>query len=53
MRHGVTLTSRIDVLDDTPLIDVKPYIPRFDRVDSVGNGWTGDKALRPKPSGVE
>ena len=53
-RSGNTLhVSRIDVLDGTPLIDVKPYIPRFDRVDSAGNGWTGDKALRPKPSGVE
>ncbi|XOF35099.1 MAG: tRNA (N6-threonylcarbamoyladenosine(37)-N6)-methyltransferase TrmO [Candidatus Electrothrix sp. YB6] len=43
----------IDVLDGTPLIDVKPYIPRFDRVDSASNGWTENKTLRPKPEGRE
>jgi tRNA (Thr-GGU) A37 N-methylase len=45
--------SGIDVLDGTPLIDVKPYIPRYDYVDSASNGWTGDKELRVKPKGKE
>jgi tRNA-Thr(GGU) m(6)t(6)A37 methyltransferase TsaA len=53
-RSGNTLhVSGIDVLDGTPLIDIKPYIPRFDHVDSAGNGWTGDKKLGPKPMGRE
>ena len=53
-RTGTTLhVSGVDVLDGTPLIDVKPYIPRFDHVDSASNGWTGDKELRPKPKGRE
>ena len=30
-RHGCTLeVSDLDVLDQTPLLDVKPYVPRFD-----------------------
>ena len=45
--------SGIDVLDGTPLIDMKPYIPRFDRVDNASNGWTENKELRPKPEGRE
>ncbi len=29
----------IDVLDGTPLLDLKPYVPEFDRRDSVRVGW--------------
>lgn len=42
-----------DMLDQTPLIDIKPYIPRFDQVSSASNGWVDGKALRPKPAGRE
>ena len=53
-RTGSTLHVRgIDVLDGTPLIDLKPYIPRFDHVESASDGWTAGKKLRAKPSGRE
>jgi tRNA-Thr(GGU) m(6)t(6)A37 methyltransferase TsaA len=29
----------VDVLDGTPLLDIKPYIPRFDHRDNVRSGW--------------
>jgi len=29
----------IDILDGTPLIDIKPYIQRFDSRESVRSGW--------------
>jgi tRNA-Thr(GGU) m(6)t(6)A37 methyltransferase TsaA len=29
----------IDVLDQTPLLDIKPYVPRFDHRDPVKCGW--------------
>ena len=45
--------SRIDVLDGTPVIDLKPYVPRFDRIEDAGSGWLEGKALRPKPAGRE
>ena len=45
--------SGIDVLDGTPLIDIKPYIPRFDHFESASNGWIAGKQLRPKPEGRE
>jgi tRNA (adenine37-N6)-methyltransferase len=45
--------SGIDVLDNTPLIDIKPYIPRFDYFDSANNGWTETKKLREKPPNRE
>ncbi|MCL4562144.1 MAG: tRNA (N6-threonylcarbamoyladenosine(37)-N6)-methyltransferase TrmO [Chloroflexi bacterium] len=36
----------VDILDGTPLLDVKPYIPEFDRVDGVRAGWF---EIRNKP----
>jgi tRNA-Thr(GGU) m(6)t(6)A37 methyltransferase TsaA len=29
----------LDVLDGTPLLDIKPYISRFDHRENVRNGW--------------
>ena len=29
----------VDVLDGTPLLDIKPYISRFDHRENVRNGW--------------
>jgi len=29
----------VDVLDGTPLLDIKPYIPRFDHREDVRCGW--------------
>lgn len=31
--------SNVDVLDGTPLLDVKPYVPGFDQVEDVRTGW--------------
>ena len=41
----------IDVLDGTPLLDIKPYIPRFDCYPDASEGWTAGKKERPKPKG--
>jgi tRNA (Thr-GGU) A37 N-methylase len=43
----------IDVLDQTPLIDIKPYIPKFDSFESASEGWFAGKQWRPKPAGKE
>ena len=45
--------SGIDVLDRTPLIDIKPYIPRFDYFKDAGNGWVEGFSNRPKPKNLE
>lgn len=29
----------VDILDGTPLLDIKPYTAKFDRVDTTRNGW--------------
>lgn len=41
-RQGNRLRIRgIDVLDGTPLIDIKPYIPHFDHQEKATCGWMG------------
>ena len=39
-REGNLLTVKdIDVLDKTPLIDIKPYVPKFDIKTDTRAGW--------------
>ena len=34
----------IDIVDGTPLLDIKPYVPEFDAVDVERRGWLENKA---------
>ncbi len=45
--------SGVDMLDGTPLLDIKPYLPRFDAHPSASEGWAADTAFREKPPGRE
>ena len=36
----------VDILDRTPLIDIKPFIPAFDCRESTKIGWFNDKILK-------
>jgi tRNA-Thr(GGU) m(6)t(6)A37 methyltransferase TsaA len=39
-REGNVLHLKgVDVLDGTPLLDIKPYTARFDRIEGTRNGW--------------
>lgn len=53
-REGDVLrVGGVDVLDGTPLIDIKPYLPRYDCFPEASGGWTAGKAWREKPPGRE
>jgi tRNA-Thr(GGU) m(6)t(6)A37 methyltransferase TsaA len=42
---NILYVEGIDVLDGTPLLDIKPYVPQFDRPPVTRAGWleaTGD-----------
>ena len=53
-REGNVLeVGGIDVLDSTPLIDIKPYVPRFDCFPEASEGWVAARKERPKPPGRE
>jgi tRNA (adenine37-N6)-methyltransferase len=38
-RANVLEIEGVDVLDGTPLIDIKPYVPEFDAGTGVRTGW--------------
>lgn len=39
-REGNVLQiDNVDILDGTPLLDIKPYTAKFDRFDPMRNGW--------------
>ena len=52
-REQILEVGGIDVLDQTPLLDIKPYVPTFDCHPDAEEGWTEDKRERPKPPGRE
>src|SRR4030042_181496 len=34
----------VDIVDETPLLDIKPYVPLFDTATDVRTGWLTDRA---------
>lgn len=48
--------SEVDILDGTPLLDIKPYVSHFDSRENVKNGWL-DKHFKngkiPKRTRIE
>ena len=51
--NNILTVEGIDVLNQTPLLDIKPYVPRFDIMESASEGWIAEKQWRPKPDGKE
>lgn len=38
----------VDVLDNTPLLDIKPYIPAFDCIQTERVGWFGNSQSKSR-----
>ena len=39
IEDGVLQIQKVDILDGTPLLDIKPYVPEFDAEVKVRTGW--------------
>ncbi len=37
--NNILYIKDIDILDETPLLDIKPYVPDFDKREDVRIGW--------------
>lgn len=37
----------VDILDKTPLLDIKPFVPEFDNREAASIGWLAGKIGRP------
>jgi tRNA-Thr(GGU) m(6)t(6)A37 methyltransferase TsaA len=43
--EGATLyIADVDMIDGTPLLDIKPYVPEFDEKTDIRIGWLTDRA---------
>jgi len=38
-KGNVLYLGEVDMLDETPLLDIKPFVPQFDHRDKVRVGW--------------
>jgi len=39
IKDGMLQIQNVDILDGTPLLDIKPYVPEFDAQVKVRTGW--------------
>ena len=39
IENGILHIQNVDILDGTPLLDIKPYVPEFDAQTEVRTGW--------------
>ena len=39
IENNIITFSEVDMLDNTPLLDIKPYVSHFDSRENVKNGW--------------
>ncbi|HVM70164.1 MAG TPA: tRNA (N6-threonylcarbamoyladenosine(37)-N6)-methyltransferase TrmO [Anaerolineales bacterium] len=39
LRSNILEVEGVDMLDGTPLLDIKPYVPEFDIRNTTHNGW--------------
>lgn len=42
VKEGIIKVRGIDLLDNTPILDIKPYAPRFDSHPGEASGWLDD-----------
>jgi tRNA-Thr(GGU) m(6)t(6)A37 methyltransferase TsaA len=40
--RGLVRVQGIDLLDETPLLDIKPYLPMIDAWPDAGHGWLSE-----------
>jgi tRNA-Thr(GGU) m(6)t(6)A37 methyltransferase TsaA len=45
VRGNVLDVAGVDVLDGTPLLDIKPYVKQFDHRENVRCGWVDERNL--------
>jgi tRNA-Thr(GGU) m(6)t(6)A37 methyltransferase TsaA len=46
IEDGIIQVENIDILDGTPLLDIKPYVPQLDCVSDLRTGWLATRAQR-------
>lgn len=50
VEKSAVVFSEVDILDNTPLLDIKPYVSYFDARENVRNGWIDKHFRRGTPA---
>jgi tRNA-Thr(GGU) m(6)t(6)A37 methyltransferase TsaA len=45
LQENILLIEGVDMLDETPLLDIKPYVPEFDIWADVRIGWYAQRSV--------
>jgi len=48
VKENKIAVKNIDILDKTPLLDLKPYVAEFDNVETTKIGWLRDRIINQK-----
>jgi len=51
VKNNIIYVENVDILDGTPVLDIKPYSSKFDAVENERNGWLEknlDKSVNKK-----
>lgn len=51
LARGLLTVASIDLVDGTPLLDIKPYVPRFDAYPGAAAGWLEQSKAAPLSDG--
>ena len=46
INDNIIHVKNVDILDKTPILDLKPYIPQFDNIETKKIGWLKGKIQR-------
>ena len=41
IERNILIISDLDILDGTPVIDIKPYVREFEHLSEIRTGWVG------------
>jgi tRNA-Thr(GGU) m(6)t(6)A37 methyltransferase TsaA len=45
IQNNILFIENIDVVNETPLLDIKPYISEFDDSEKLKIGWLSEKLI--------
>jgi tRNA-Thr(GGU) m(6)t(6)A37 methyltransferase TsaA len=46
IEDNILYIEKVDVVNGTPLLDIKPYVPDFDKIEEIQIGWLSDSKHR-------
>lgn len=50
VERGLLSVASLDLVDKTPLLDIKPYVPHFDAYPEASLGWLAGRSAPPPAS---